>query len=84
MHNLDVLMKALHAEIIQKEKNKRNKNHNTKIITSVCNNLIHKTDRQPFCLYKKYQLKKKKTCQMSFDIQYPNDIDPFLPNFIYL
>lgn len=83
MHNLDVLMKALHAEIIQKEKNKRNKNHNTKIITSVCNNLIHKTDRQPFCLYKKYQLKKK-TCQMSFDIQYPNDIDTFLPNFIYL
>lgn len=46
MHNLDVLMKALHAEIIQKEKNKRNKNHNTKIITSVYNNLIHKTDRQ--------------------------------------
>lgn len=83
MHNLDVLMKALHAEIIQKEKNKRNKNHNTKIITSVCNNLIHKTDRQPFCLYKKYQLKKK-ICQMSFDIQYPNDIDTFLPNFIYL
>lgn len=71
MHNLDVLMKALHAEIIQKEKNKHNKNHNMKIITSVCNNLIHKTDRQPFCLYKKYQLKKKKLvrCLLTYSIQ---------------
>lgn len=47
MHNLDVLMKAPHAEIIQREKKKNNKNHNTKIITSECKILIHKTDRPP-------------------------------------